>query len=116
MFGKHYPIPLFAEVFIIFPVVSNGDVNLAHSEDIVRVYIIHCVHTVHPIVVRVLYKQTESSENVLNLRTGQNFPNTLYNKELASSRELPMQNGPWRRSVTDLERKEGRVREKIGLK
>ena len=78
MFAEYCPIPLFANVLIVFAVVSNRDEGESCSPRryCTSVQFIAC--TVTQLWFVYYNSKQSSSENVLNLRIGQYLQNSLY--------------------------------------
>ena len=78
VFEKYCPIPLFAQVLIVFSLVSNKDKREFCS---LRRYCMRSVQFNEYPVAQLLFiyhNSRQSSYNILNLRIGQYFPDTLY--------------------------------------
>ena len=74
VFGEYCPIPLFAYFSIQCPTETRE--NFVHSKDTVRVY--SSIRTVTQLCFVYYVYQQKEFKNVLNLRIGKYFPNTLY--------------------------------------
>ena len=74
---KISPDSLICKGFLVFSVVSNRDES--SSEDTVRVYTSMCTNKLSCCSISMISAISENSENFLQLRIWQCFPNTLDN-------------------------------------